>query len=55
MKEEKRNKDYQQMFEMVISALKVVRPSLTDEQATNVIINLANWKQLQTLSKMKEE
>ena len=44
-----KDKDYQQMFEMLISAVRVVRPSLTDKQATNVIINLANWKQLKQL------
>ena len=48
-----KDKDYQQMFEMLISAVRVVRPSLTDEQATNVIINLANWKQLKQLNDTK--
>lgn len=38
------------MFELLISALKVVQPSLTDNQASNAIINLANWKQLQVLT-----
>lgn len=50
MKDEHK-KDYYQMFDVLISAVKVVKPSLTDKQAKNVIINLTNFIQLEDLGK----
>ncbi len=50
-REEKYKKDFEKITKSVILAIKILNPSLTDDEAKNVIVNLGNYIQLQRLKK----
>jgi hypothetical protein len=55
MSDKVRDKDYKKMFNVLSSAVRVIKPSLTQEQAENVIINVANYMQLIRLQEGREK
>jgi hypothetical protein len=49
--EGKYKKDFEEIIKSVILAIKILNPSLTDDEAKNAIVNLGNYIQLQRLKK----
>lgn len=44
-----KDEDYKKMMSALASAVRVIKPSLTEAQAENVVINVANYIQLDRL------
>ena len=49
-----KEKDWKGVLKIVILAMRVVKPSLTDEEAKNIIVNLGNKIQIERLEKQNK-
>ena len=50
-----KNENNKKAIEMIVLAVKVVKPELTDEQTKNVIVNVGNLIQLERIETKDEE